>query len=210
VRDAYLSAADTAIELLGRPEVAALWPRPSALAQWSVGGLAAHLAGQVLTVARVLDVPADDSLHPIPLDDHYARAAWVGAEVDDPVNAGIREGGEEEAADGPEGLLGRVTAARVAVADPVAHEPGDRVVLIPWQGWALTLDDFLTTRMMEIVVHSDDLAVSVGIAAPAFERGVLDPVLGLLTRLALRRHGQSAVVAALARQERAPASIAAF
>ena len=210
MRDAYLSAADAAIDLLGRPEVGAAWTRPSALAEWSVGGLAAHLAGQVLTVARVLDVPPDDSLQPIPLDVQYARAAWVGAEVDDPVNAGIREGGEREAADGPEGLLGRITTARVAVADRLSQEPGDRVVLIPWQGWALTLDDFLTTRMMEIVVHSDDLAASVGVGAPAFEPAVLDPVLGLLTRLALRRHGQSAVVAARARQERAPASIAAF
>jgi hypothetical protein len=196
--------------LLGRPEVAAAWSRPSALAEWSVGGLAAHLAGQVITVARVLDVPTDHSLRPIPLDDHYARAAWVGAEVHDPVNAGIREGGEKEAAAGPEGVLGRVRAARVAVADRLPLEAIDRVVLIPWQGWALTLDDFLTTRMMEIVVHSDDLAASVGLEAPAFECAVLDPVLGLLTRLAIRRHGQSAVVAALARQERAPASIAAF
>ena len=210
MRDAYLSAADTAMGLLGRPEVAAAWSRPSALAEWSVGGLAAHLAGQVITVARVLDVPTDHSLRPIPLDDHYARAAWVGAEVHDPVNAGIREGGEKEAAAGPEGVLGRVRAARVAVADRLPLEAIDRVVLIPWQGWALTLDDFLTTRMMEIVVHSDDLAASVGLEAPAFERAVLDPVLGLLTRLAIRRHGQSAVVAALARQERAPASIAAF
>jgi hypothetical protein len=210
VRDAYLSAADTAMGLLGRPEVAAAWSRPSALAEWSVGGLAAHLAGQVITVAPVLDVPTDHSLRPIPLDDHYARAAWVGAEVHDPVNAGIREGGEKEAAAGPEGVLGRVRAARVAVADRLSLEAIDRVVLIPWQGWALTLDDFLTTRMMEIVVHTDDLAASVGLEAPAFDRAVLDPVLGLLTRLAVRRHGQSAVVAALARQERAPASITAF
>jgi hypothetical protein len=210
VRDAYLSAADTAMGLLGRPEVAAAWSRPSALAEWSVGGLAAHLAGQVLTVARVLDVPTDDSLRPIPLDDHYVRAAWVGAEVHDRVNVGIREGGEKEAAAGPEGVLGRVRAARVAVADRLSLEAIDRVVLIPWQGWALTLDDFLTTRMMEIVVHTDDLAASVGLEAPAFDRAVLDPVLGLLTRLAVRRHGQSAVVAALARQERAPASITAF
>jgi hypothetical protein len=210
VRDAYLSAADAAIGLISHPEVAAAWSRPSALAEWSVGGLAAHLAGQVRVVERVLDLPADESLRPIPLDDHYVRASWVGADVHDPVNAGIREGGEQEAAGGPEGVLGRVTAARIAVVDRLSQEAIDRVVLVPWQGWALTLDDFLTTRMMEIVVHSEDLAASVGLDAPAFERAVLDPVLGLLTRLAIRRHGQSAVVAALTRQERAPASIAAF
>jgi hypothetical protein len=39
---------------------------------------------------------------------------------------------------------------------------------------------------------------------------VLGPVLALLTRLAVRRHGQSAVVAALSRAERAPGAINAF
>ena len=53
--------------------------------------------------------------------------------------------------------------------------------MIPWQGWALTLEDFLMTRMMEIAVHSDDLAVSVGIEAPTLPPEVLKPVLSLLT-----------------------------
>jgi hypothetical protein len=84
------------------------------------------------------------------------------------------------------------------------------VVLIPWQGWALTLDDFLVTRTMEIVVHSDDLAASLEIESPRLPEQVLEPVLTLLTRLAVRRHGQRAVVTALSRSERAPATISAF
>ena len=74
----------------------------------------------------------------------------------------------------------------------------------------LRRDDFLVVRMVEITVHSDDLAVSVGLTAPSLPPAVLAPVLGLLTRLAVRRHGQSAVVAALTRAERAPAAINAF
>ena len=209
MRAAYLSAADTVLELLSREEVAAAWPDPSALEQWTVGGLAAHLAGQVLNVQRLLELP-EPGLEPIALDDHYAHASWVTSGVDDPVNTSIREGGEREAAGGPQDLLAKVVDARAAIADRFVTEPDDRVVLIPWQGWALSLDDFLTTRMMEIVVHSDDLAASVAIEAPPQARAVLDPVLGLLTRLAVRRHGQSAVVAALSRVERAPGSIAAF
>lgn len=209
MRRAYLTAADSGMALLARPEVAEAWTRPSALEQWSVGGLAAHLAGQVLNVERVLVLPPSD-LRPIALDDHYAEAAWVRASLDDPVNAGIREGGEEAAAAGPAALVARVREARTTVESLLELQPADRVVLIPWQGWALTLDDFLTTRMMEIVVHSDDLAASVGIEAPSLPREVLDPVMALLTRLAMRRHGQSAVVTALTRRERAPRSIAAF
>ena len=64
--------------------------------------------------------------------------------------------------------------------------------------------------MMEITVHSDDLAASVGITARRCPTRCCGPVLALLTRLAVRRHGQSAVVTALSRAERAPAAINAF
>jgi hypothetical protein len=50
----------------------------------------------------------------------------------------------------------------------------------------------------------------VGVEAPALPDEVLGPVLGLLTRLAVRRHGQSAVLSALSRAERAPDRINAF
>jgi hypothetical protein len=72
--------------------------------------------------------------------------------------------------------------------------------------WGLSLDDFLVTRMMEIVVHSDDLAFSVGLPTSELPSSVVEPVLALLTALAVRRHGATA----LARAERAPKTIAAI
>ena len=77
-------------------------------------------------------------------------------------------------------------------------------MLIPWQGWSLSEHDFLVTRLMEIVVHSDDLAASIGVVTPEFPAEVLAPVLDLLTGLAVRRHGSTAVVRTLARPQRAP------
>jgi hypothetical protein len=59
-------------------------------------------------------------------------------------------------------------------------------------------------------VHSDDLALSVGLATPPLPPEVLDPVFTLLTGLAVRRHGPTAVLRALSRSERAPATISAF
>ena len=84
------------------------------------------------------------------------------------------------------------------------------MVDIPWQGWSLGIDDFVTTRLMEIVVHSDDLAASVGLPTPEFPEPALTPVLGLLTGVAVRRHGQAAVVRALSRPQRAPEHVSAF
>jgi len=212
LRDAFETAADHVLWLLGQAEVAAAWDRPSALAEWSVGGLAAHLANQVPTAVRLLSAPPgpDPIPDPIPLEEHYARAAWVTASLDDEVNWGIRATGDEQAAAGLPALLAGVGEARAALPGLLADVPADRPVLIPWQGWSLVRDDFLTTRMMEVVVHGEDLAASTGISAPLLPTDVLDPVLRLLTRLAVRRHGQAAVVAALTRSERAPRTISAF
>ena len=58
------------------------------------------------------------------------------------------------------------------------------------------------TRMLEIVVHADDLAISLDIPTPEFPAEVFIPVRDLLVRLAVKRHGQSAVISALTRRER--------
>jgi hypothetical protein len=83
-------------------------------------------------------------------------------------------------------------------------------VFMPQTGWALSLGDFLITRILELTVHLDDLAVSVGLPARELPDAVFDPVLTLLARLAVRRHGQAAVLRALTRTERAPAAINAI
>jgi hypothetical protein len=207
--DAYLTAVDSVIALLGRPEVAARWDEPSALAQWSVGGLAGHLAGQAFAGVNLIEAAPSD-LPPIALDEHYQRVTWIGAAVDDEQSVDIRSGGDANAEAGPQALLGRLVDARERLGGLLSETAPDRPVLVPWQGWALRRDDFLVMRMMEITVHSDDVAASVGLTAPSLPESVLGPVLGLLTRLAVQRHGQSAVVAALSRAERAPARINAF
>ena len=107
-------------------------------------------------------------------------------------------------------LAARVDAAIEELTGSLATAP-DRPVRIPlWGPWSLLLDDLLITRMMELAVHSDDLAVSVGIATPTLPERAVDTVIELLSRLAVRRHGPTAVLRALSRAERAPATVAAF
>jgi hypothetical protein len=208
-RQAYLDAATSAVELLAEPAVARGWSEPSALERLSVGGLAAHLGVQVLNVPLALDQGVPDEA-PVGLLEHYARVAWLGADLDSEANSGIRAGSESQAAAGAVALVTRVREQVDRLRSRLAAEPPDRVVRLPWTGWSLSLDDLLVTRMMEIAVHSDDLAVSVGVDPPRLPDAVLDPVLDLLTRLSVRRHGSTAVLRALSRAERAPTSIAAF
>ncbi len=209
IRTAYLDAAASALSLLRDPAVAAAWDEPSALRGFHVSGLAGHLANQMFTVPIVLSAERADAA-PISLLDHYARAAWLGADVDAPANVSIRRAGEDLAASGQDALTADVAATVADLARMLPDEPPDRIVYLPWASWSLHLDDFLITRMMEIAVHSDDLAASISVEAPQLPDAVLTPVLALLSRLAVRRHGQAAVLRAFSRAERAPAGIAAI
>ena len=207
--DGYLAAAGQAAALLGEPEVAAAWERPSALAEMTVGGLAGHLAYQIFSVSAALDEPASQQ-PPIALLEHYTRAAWLGAPLDAEVNTGIRSRGEDIGREGAQPLAKRAGAALAEQQARLAGLPGGQPVFLPQTGWALSLGDFLTTRTMELAVHMDDLAVSVGLPARELPDAAFDPVLVLLARLAARRHGQAALLRALARAERAPAAINAI
>jgi len=209
IRDAYLVAAASATTLLNDPEVAASWAAPSALRGFTVGGLSVHLAGQVLFVSQTLSEPPPEA-EPVSLLGHYARVLRIGADIDDEINVSIRRGGEAGAAEGAAALAARTEAVVRELRDALPAQPADRIVHPPAGPWGLRLDDFLVTRMMEIAVHSDDLAHSVAVATPALPPAVIDPVLALLTALAVRRHGPTAVLRALSRAERATATIAAF
>jgi hypothetical protein len=206
---AFPLAAETAGRLITSAQVTARWDDESSCDGMSVGGLAHHLAAQTGHVVRLLGV-GHGSDEPIPLLEHYRRAAWVRSGLDEQVNVDIRSAADRDALGGPEVLAERVRRDVAALPDVLSASRDTDAVLIPWQGWALARHDFLVTRAMEIVVHSDDLASSVGLPTPEFPDAVLHPVLGLLSAVAVERHGQTAVVRALSRPQRAPASVAAF
>jgi Mycothiol maleylpyruvate isomerase N-terminal domain len=207
----YLDAAAVAANLIASPQVAARWNEPSALSEMAVGSLAGHLARQITGVpARLADQQLPDKAELLTVPEHYARVRWAGAALDDEANVSIRRDSDDEAAGGPDDLARRTRTAVAQLRDALPAEQGGRAIYLPWTGWALTLEDFLTTRLLEIVVHVDDLAVSVDVVPPNLPEQATDTVLALLAQLAARRHGPAAVLRALTRQERAPATITAF
>jgi hypothetical protein len=197
----FLVATESLLDLLQRPAVRVLWTAPSALAEMSVGDLAAHVVSNASIVARAAgSVPPDEE--PVALLEHYARSTWVGAPLDDDANVGIRAGARQTAGTGLDGLLAdaRTAVAQLRTVDTGSLPPSAR---LPWWQWSLSFEDFLVVRTMETVVHTDDLAVSIDVEPPVLPDDVLEPVLSLLVRLSARRHGQAAVIRALARRERA-------
>ena len=203
----FLSAARSAAPLLHAPELAERWVKPSALAEFRISGLAGHLHGQVGNVPRFLDtpVPADapvmDAVH------YYARHPDV--DVDSPIASGIRQRSEQNAGSSAAELAARYDAAVDDVAARLAGLDEERPVLV-FDRWALPLGQCLLTRLLEIVVHADDLAVSLDVPTPTFDDGVLDAAVTTLARIAVRKRGALPVLRALSRRERADALATAF
>jgi hypothetical protein len=209
-RSDFLVAAQSALELIGQVEVVQKWGEPSALAELSVGGLAAHLGEQILPVHAALTAGTNvTDEEPVSLLEHYDRVAWANTGIDDQSNVTIREGAEQHAAPGHDALMKSLEHAMRDIRtafDALVLPPAIRM---PWWDWALSFEDYLVGRVMEIVVHNDDLAVSVDTPPPLLPEEVLGPVLALLVGVSLHKHGQAAVVRALSRSERA-GNISAF
>jgi hypothetical protein len=121
----------------------------------------------------------------------------------------IRELGDQEAADGAAALADRFAASMVWLREHAL--PLDPATTVGLFGRVLTIDECATACLLELVVHADDLAVSVGLEPVPFSDPAVDLVVRTLSRISRRRHGDLAVIRGLSRPERMPAhGISAF
>lgn len=207
-RSAVTAAVDRLTDLVGSREVGDAWDRESALRGMTVGGVARHLVSQPECAVDFLIATCPSDAQVLSLVGHYERADWLLAPVDALANTSIRDDFNEMALAGQTDAV--ETLARSRERLPAAIAGAGPTTYVPWQDCALPTDDFLVVRLMEIVVHADDLACSVGLSTPSFDPEVAEPVLALLAALAAHRRGQVAVLRALSRAERAGGSVSAF
>jgi uncharacterized protein (TIGR03083 family) len=205
IRTLFLDMAAAVRPLLAGSEVAEWWDEPSALGEMTVGALAGHLTRAVSTVAGYLesDPPTSDA-PPLDAAGYFLSIEGLGGrdvDLDAPLHQAIRRRSEEAAAGGPAEVLGRWDATVQGLTARLPVEPADRMVAV-LDGRPMRLDDYLVTRLVEMVVHADDLAVSLEIPSPPMPADATDAVIGMLVELARRRHGDVAVVRALTRRER--------
>lgn len=207
-RSAMSAAVDQILNLVGSAEVATAWGQESALRGMTVGGLARHLVSQAECAVEFLTTPGPPNAPVLTLVGHYDRVDWWHAPVDAAENTSIRDDFNHM------GLVGHADCVKVLARSREdlgsAIDAARLVTYVPWQDCALPTDDFLVVRLMEIVVHADDLACSVGLPPPAFGPEVYEPVLALLAALAARRRGQTVVLRSLSRHERSTGSVSAF
>lgn len=196
VRTAFLAAASVAVDLIGRKDVGDRWQDPSALEGYDVGPLAGHLARALLTVHWYLDMPEPDP-PTITAAEYFATVGRGGATPED--EAQVRARGAEAAKGGWARLYLDAGRALDHLTERLAPQPAER--RIPALGRALLLDEYLRTRIVELVVHVDDLARSLQVAVPALPLGATHLAIEVLVDTARVRHGERAVLHALTRRE---------
>jgi Mycothiol maleylpyruvate isomerase N-terminal domain len=191
-------AAAAAAGLLARPEVEQHWGEPSVLAHFQVSGLAGHLLRAMTTIETYLG-SAPPGEPAISAAEYFVRIA--SSDIDSPANQAIRARGLEMAAGGPAAVAEAARAAYERLTARLPEENPGRHVQVAG-GLVLTLSEYLRTRMVELIVHGDDLAASVGLAFGPLSPDLGGIVIGTLVDVARVRHGDLAVLRALTRRER--------
>ncbi|MDP8960914.1 MAG: maleylpyruvate isomerase N-terminal domain-containing protein, partial [Actinomycetota bacterium] len=159
LRELFLELARIAADVLAGDDVRSRWNDPSALRGYDVGGLAGHLARAVLTVESYLDVPepAEDRELSTAVD-YFAAVLGADDPVDSEFHAAVRRRGAEAAADGPDALLSSLRAATARLGQRLPETDTARRRIVVLRDLTLTLDEYLRTRVVELLIHLDDLA----------------------------------------------------
>ncbi|MFI6696448.1 sterol carrier family protein [Streptomyces sp. NPDC050433] len=169
-----------------REAVASLTPeqldRPAGLGDWTVRELAAHLCMGVETVSRALENPAPPAVE-VGLPEWAFATAALATPISDDVKA-------YAASAEPTELFER-TAARITALLP-QDAPADRLLAV--RVGAMRLGDFLVTRAVELVVHTDDLNRAAGLDIPLDRQALAACTRLLADALAAKAPGASTEV----------------
>lgn len=203
VRELVTEALDAAAALIARKEVVLRWDEPSALAGMTVGALSAHLVRAAGAVLAYLDRTDPEARSENAL---LTPVTYFHAAIDSPIHERIKDVSASEAKAGPAEVAARGAQVARSMRIRLAGEPSDRLVAA-LGGRMLTLDDFCRTRLIEVLLHLDDLAVSVGLECPDTDAEGRAIVIDVLTGIARMQHGDWDVLRALARDERRTADV---
>jgi uncharacterized protein (TIGR03083 family) len=197
--DAFLAATESVRPLIADPRVAAAWEEPSALNGMTVGGLTAHL---VYAVASINAHPKKPVPETEPIDTVTYYLPGPGVEVtSDSVRDDVAGRSRAQAQPGPAGVLADFDSALERLQTWLPAQTPDRLMRVPVRR-SMRLADFLVVRLVEVLIHADDLAVSVDLPPPAITDGSADALVALFLGMCRRRHGDRAVIRAFTRKER--------
>jgi hypothetical protein len=202
--DAYVGAVDWLRAILSRAEVAESWSQPSAVEHYTVGGVAAHAVHGVLWLEQILKDAEPVGLRRVTIAD-YMGLNRVDDENDDPFGASLRSAAEAFAETGAHIVAAALTVSRDELVTLLGAAPGSRAVpVIRVAGAYAPLSEYLRTRILEAIVHGDDVASSVpDLQVPDPPPGAVAACMDVCIEMARARVGGLEALRAFARVERA-------
>ena len=182
MRNAFRESIEQFVEVVERVPSDA-WGRPG-LGEWSIRELVGHVVG-------VIDGVVADTGHAAPMAAEGAAAHYVQAMSSPRVHEEVAERARTRAAsfgDSP------VEAARAVVARTLdAVDALDDAAPVTTNVGPVRLVDYLSTRVLEIVIHTMDVSLAAGVPVET-SREALTVTLALLSDIAVA-HGDGAALA---------------
>ena len=195
--EVFLAGTGAVRAAIASEAVGAAWGEPSVLEDQTVGGLAGHLArtgGWI--VPEYLDLDVADG--PVDFADAGEYYAVLMDRVDADGHRAIRERGAALGARGQAALVAEFDAGIEGLADRLAALADDALIS-SYGARTMRVRDYLVTRIVEQVVHLDDLARSVGGEGWPVPTAGVDLTLAVGVDVARRRRGDTAVLRAVYR-----------
>ncbi len=193
----FLDGGHVVAAAIADPAVAAAWDRPSVLEDQLVSGLAGHVARGVWAVGEYLESGPAQGPVAFGSAGEYFTAFVENASTDD--HRAIRDRGAAVAAVGRDELVRRLEAWLGVLGPGLRSLEVDHLVAV-LSGKVMRLEDYLTTRIVEQVVHLDDLARSIGRDPWFLPSGAQPLAIAVGTDIAARRRGSDAVIRSLYRK----------
>ena len=203
VRALVVEAVAKAADLIATPATAERWDQPSTLEGMTVGALSAHLVRAAGATIAYLDRTPPERR---PDGDLLTAVTYFHAAVDSPIHDQIKDVSATESAIGHEATVAKCRQLAADLETRLADEPTDRLVAA-LGGRLLTLNDFCRTRLIEVLLHLDDLAVSTGQPHPATDPKGAAIIIEICINIARDHNGDWGVLYALTRAERSKGTV---
>jgi Mycothiol maleylpyruvate isomerase N-terminal domain len=195
---AFELAGAHALRVIADPAVSTHWDDPSVLPRMTVGALAGHLLAVVRTFERRCDLETTGTETLVDLAAGYAPTRLDRhADLDEPRFRSVREGAARVAERGAVKVASEFAACLTRLVARLQTDP-PQVVQLPDPMHAAPLRAYTITRVVELVVHTDDLARSAGVAVAAPDPEVAELVIDFLVSADRHRIGDADVLRALA------------
>jgi Mycothiol maleylpyruvate isomerase N-terminal domain len=196
---AFAEAGARAHVVLATDAVRHAWEQDSVLPLMTVGDVGGHLLAVLVMFDRRYDAPTPPGVRPSDPVGGYTSIRLVHAsDLERPPFRMPRDGGRRVAARGHAAVVEEFGATLARLEARLRDDGPDRPILAGDETAPTSLRAFTTSRIVELVVHADDLAESVGTSIPPPPADAAAIVIDHFVASVRHRVGDAGTIRALA------------